>query len=471
MSALRGFMRSSQVLAGRVVTAAGKRLPILLTAARGGVDAFRRARYRRVCRRTPVEPGLVIFEGFSGRTFSDSPRALYRELLRDRGGSGGPAPVWVLRAPLARALAERGYAVRGLEDFPGASGRDLDLDARFGAEALEELRHATIVARDSREYRRSYARAALWVSNSILPTYLEPRQGQAYLQTWHGTPLKRLGRDIETRISGNAMYSSRDVYRRYVAEGRRFTWLVSPSAYATEKLGSAFDLLATGQAGKIIEEGYPRNDVLSTFTARDAARARERFGIPEGKKVVLYAPTFRDDQHSSKLGYIYESQADFAALRAALGDDFVVLFRAHYLVANAFDFASQEGFVLDVSAIDDINDLYEVSDLLVTDYSSVFFDYANLLRPVVFFMYDLEQYAGELRGFYLGLDELPGPITRTTADLIEAIRGAGGPDEDAAARRERFRDRFCGLDDGHASERVLARVLAAPGATAGVAEM
>jgi CDP-glycerol glycerophosphotransferase len=452
-----------RIAAQRIATVVGKRFPVVLTVSRSAADVFGRWRYRGVCRRNPVNPSLAVFEVFSGRAFSDSPRALFRAFLRDRGDSAGTAPIWVLRAPLAHALADRGYDVHGLEDFPRASSDGIDLDIRLGNGALEELRHAVIVVRDSSEYLRSYARAALWVSNAILPTFLAPRQGQTYLQAWHGTPLKRLGCDIETGASGNALYSLSDVRRRYHSEGARISWLVSPSSYASERLGSAFDLFATGEADKIIEAGYPRNDALCTFTPEDVASVRRRLGIPAGKKVVLYAPTWRDDQHSSKVGYTYESQADFAALRAALGDDYVMLFRAHYLVASAFDPASYEGFVLDVSAIDDINDLYIVSDMLVTDYSSVFFDYANLGRPIVFFMYDLERYADELRGFYLGLDELPGPVVRTTPELIEAVRASGSPDEDALERYERFRECFTYLDDGHASERVLARVLPAPG--------
>ena len=134
--------------------------------------------------------------------------------------------------------------------------------------------------------------------------------------------------------------------------------------------------------------------------------------------MVLYAPTFRDTEHSGSVGYTFRAELDFDLLRERLGDDTVVLFRPHYLVANSFDFARYEGFVFDVSAVLDINDLYIASDVLVTDYSSVFFDYVNLDRPIVFYMYDLEQYASELRGFYLDLDELPGPIVRTAEDLV-----------------------------------------------------
>ena len=176
------------------------------------------------------------------------------------------------------------------------------------------------------------------------------------------------------------------------------------------------------------------------------------------RKVILYAPTWRDNQHDSSLGYSYELGVDFHCLRSALEADYVILFRAHYLVASQFDFDAYGDFVRDVSGYPDINDLYIVSDLLITDYSSVFFDYANLKRPVLFSMYDLAAYRDELRVFYLSLEELPGPIVEDEAALIRAIPEVlrGDPYDE---RYQRFHARFNVKDDGHAAERVVKRLL------------
>ena len=443
-----------------VVSAIGKRIPVVLTAARATVASVRSYQFKRLQASTPVDPSVVVFDSFNGRGYSCSPRALYRAMVRD-GAYAGTEKVWIFRRPVVRAFAERGYRVLGAHEVSDGRLATPVLEDVFSAEALEELRGATIVAWGTSEFRRAYARAGTWVTNSVLPNFLQPRPSQTYVQTWHGTPLKRLGCDINPEVSANAMYSAKNMHDRYRNEGARLTWLLSPSRYATEKFASAFDLVATGRTEVIVEEGYPRNDSLHTFGPEDVERARARFGIPEGKKVVLYAPTWRDNQHSSGVGYTYEAQADFDALRVALGDDYVILFRAHYFIASSFDFAAYDGFVVDVSRIDDINDLYIVSDMLVTDYSSVFFDYANLGRPIVFYMYDLEHYAGEIRGFYLDLAELPGPIVRTNAELIDAVRDAEHEFQVDAAKLAAFRARFTNLDDGHASERVLARVLPA----------
>mgnify|MGYP000910123033 CR=1 FL=1 len=106
------------------------------------------------------------------------------------------------------------------------------------------------------------------------------------------------------------------------------------------------------------------------------------------KKVILYAPTWRENQHLPGEGYQFQLPVDFKRWREVLGDEYVILFRAHYFISNSFDFVAFSGFVYDVSQMDDINPLYLAADVLITDYSSVFFDYANLRRPILFFMYD-----------------------------------------------------------------------------------
>ena len=131
----------------------------------------------------------------------------------------------------------------------------------------------------------------------------------------------------------------------------------------------------------------------------------------------------------------------------------VVLFRAHYLVASVFDFEKYRGFVYNVSDYDDISELYIVSDLLVTDYSSVFFDYANLKRPVLFYMYDLEKYRDEIRGFYIGLEELPGKIIEDEKSLCREINNSLENFEYSEKYRL-FNEKFNSLDDGNASCRV-----------------
>jgi len=449
----RGLLDHAQA----TVSAIGKRLPFVLGAAREAVTLARRVSYRRLEKTTPIESRSALFKAYSGRGYACSPRAIYEALLRDARFADFEL-YWVFREPLAHALSLRGFEVRGLSGTAPATP-EIDLDVALGPEALEQLRRSVIVVWGSREHYRAHARTAYWFCNTVIPWHLVPRAGQAYVQMWHGTPLKRLGCDIDLAMANNALYSGRQTHRRYTREGHRFTYLVTPSRFASEKLASAFALSKQQCDAKILELGYPRNDALHSIPAQKIAALRARLGIPEGKKVILYTPTWRDDQHSSAMGYTLQLPLDFDALLRGLGDEYVVLFRSHYLIANSFDFARYPQFVIDVSGISDINDLHAVSDALITDYSSVFFDYANLERPIVFYMYDLETYANDMRGFYLDLTDLPGPIVRSEDELVAAIRSADSPDPELRARYHRFNERFTYLDDGHASERVIERVI------------
>ena len=176
------------------------------------------------------------------------------------------------------------------------------------------------------------------------------------------------------------------------------------------------------------------------------------------RKIILYAPTWRDNQHDSSLGYTYQLNIDFDRWAKKFAKDYIILFRTHYFVANSFDFGKYADFVFDVSNFNDINQLYIVSDLLITDYSSVFFDYANLKRPILFYMYDLLEYQGKLRDFYFDLKELPGNIYKNENDLLAAIEGL-----DFArcfdARYQAFNNKFNYLDDGQATRRVVDALL------------
>ncbi len=385
-------------------------------------DGARRLRYRLQAR-DAIDDRCVIFEAFVGRSYAGSPRAIYEAMVADPRFAEWRF-IWAFREV---AHAE-GFA------------------------ALADPR-TTIVQYRTSSYYRAFGAARVWVSNSIIAPELLPRAGQIYIQTWHGTPLKRIGLDV-IETTQTAMSGKSEIDDRYRAEAGKVTLFVSAAPFTTEVFGTAFGLPASGSQCEFVEIGNPRNDALATATPHDAAAIRARLGIPVGKRVVLYAPTWRDDQHDSRSGYVYELPLDIDKLRAGLGEDWVVLFRTHYLVTNIIDFDAHGGFVRDVSGVDDINELCIASDVLVTDYSSVYFDFALLDRPIVFFMYDLDRYAGELRGFYLPVDDVPGPVVTTGDDLAAALLD---PELSTgwAARRAELNRRMSPHDDGRASQRVL----------------
>lgn len=368
-----------------------------------------------------VDEKKVFFITFSGRGYSDSPKAMYEYMMK--------APeykdykfVWSFREP-----------------------------ERF--EFLKNERTEVVKYRSKAE-NKALRTSKYWISNYRMLDYQHPKKNQVYVQCWHGTPLKRLGYDLSA--SDNAMNSIQEIRQKYRTDAAKFSYLVSPSPFTTKVFATAWNLVKTGQTDKIIEEGYPRNDRLINATPEEVKKLRQNLDVND-KKAILYAPTWRDNQHTSGTGYTYKTEVDFDKLRDELGDEYVILFRAHYLVANSFDFDKYKGFVVDVSSYSDINELYLAADILITDYSSVFFDYSNLGKPIIFYMYDLEQYAGELRGFYISLDELPGPIVRDEDHLLAEIHACDGwsPDD----KYQSFCAKYNPKDDGNASARTLAAII------------
>lgn len=380
--------------------------------------------YMKFYKKYDVDEKLCVFEAFNGRKYGDSPKAVYLEMLNNEKYRDFRF-VWALK----------------------------NVD---GYDSLKSNERTQIVKYNSDEYKKVYASAKYWFTPSRLPDYIIPKDEQVYVQFWHGTPLKRLGYDIEVK-GKNALNTIKEWSRKYEYDASRYSYMVSPSAFTTDKYISAFNLKKLNKDKCILETGYPRNDALYTYSEEDIRKIKDTYSIPKDKKIILYAPTWRDNQHQAGLGYTYKAEVDFDKLRQELGDDFIILFRAHYLVANSFDFNKYEGFVYNVSDVDDINELYIISDLLITDYSSVFFDYANLRRTIIFYMYDYDEYADEIRGFYIDMDELPGKITKNEDELLAAIHEA--QENDFIGNYDEFNDKFNYLDDAGSAGRVVEKVI------------
>ena len=176
-------------------------------------------------------------------------------------------------------------------------------------------------------------------------------------------------------------------------------------------------------------------------------------------QVSLYAPTWRDDQFYEAGQYGFELDLDVNRLQEEFGDEYVLLLRLHYFIVDQLDLSKYGDFTVDGSSYDDITDLYLISDMLITDYSSVFFDYANLKRPVLYYTYDLDKYRDVLRGFYLDMEkDLPGPLLLTNDEVVDAIKNIDKIKEQYKDRYEEFYNRFCCVDDGHAAQRVVEKV-------------
>lgn len=362
----------------------------------------------------PRSQKLVIFESFHGKQYSDNPRAVFEYMLDNYPQY---KLVW------------------------SADRRCLD---------LFEKRNVEYVKRFSLKWLLLMGRAKYWVINSRLPLWIPKPKKTVYLQTWHGTPLKKLGVDIEEVMMPGT--NTKKYRENFLFEAKKWDYLVSPNKYSTKLFQHAFDFKK-----EVIETGYPRNDFLiNSNTISLINELKKRENLPVEKKVILYAPTWRDNEYYEKGRYKFNLQMDLDLLKESIGDEYVIMLRLHYLVEGNVDLTKYEGFVYDMSRYEDIRELYLMADMLITDYSSVFFDYANLKRPMLFFVYDIEEYRDNLRGFYLDFEkEAPGPFVKNTQEIITEINNISRSDFELSDKAKEFYDRFCYLEDGNASKRVI----------------
>jgi CDP-glycerol glycerophosphotransferase len=359
---------------------------------------------------------LAVFDSFSSRHYACNPRAIFEELRRSH---------------------------------PELECAWVTADGQF---SVQDGTH--VILAHSREHFEALARARYVIANDNMPRWFRKREGQLCLQTWHGTPLKRIGLDI-----GRPQFPSGLIYRDLLRESvANWDVLLSPNRFSTTIFRGAF-----GFGGEILESGYPRNDALHRPDREERAAAiRRQLGLPAHKRIILYAPTWRDDAARPSGGdYRFDLQLDVSAMAEALGDDHVLLLRLHTNVRNSTPARITNDFVTGVTAYPDITDLLLISDVLITDYSSVMFDFAGTGRPMLFFTYDMASYRDQLRGFYLDFEaEAPGPLLATSAEVIEALRGIRDVELSYRDAYKAFADTYCALDDGKAASRVVSRLLA-----------
>ncbi|WP_346868462.1 CDP-glycerol glycerophosphotransferase family protein [Clostridium sp. UBA1353] len=320
-----------------------------------------------------------------------------------------------------------------------------------------EIQGAKVIKYRGLKYFYYLAKSKFWVINSKLPEYCIKKKNQVYIQCWHGTPLKRLAHDISVAEETTFFRSKQtrdEMLKSYDIDVARYNYLLSPNRHSTEKFMSCFNI----ERERVIETGYPRNDFLVNITEEKIEEIKNRLNIPKDKKVLLYCPTWRDNKFNDK-GYYFELKVNFNMWHEKLGNDWVVIFKPHYLIANKFDSKGLEDFLYIFPENYDINELYVVSDILITDYSSTFFDYSILNRPILFYMYDKKEYEEELRGFYLDVNkDLPGPIFENENELIEAIKDKN-IFETYKDTLQKFIDQYHEFEDGHASQKVVEKLI------------
>jgi len=347
---------------------------------------------------------MIVFVSFGGRKYDDSPKAIYEAMLKDS------------RFDECRLL----WAFIRPDNYILPRGGKVKIDT-FA-------------------YYKALLKARVWVTNSSMTRGLRFSGRKTFLlNTWHGSAIKRMGRDIN---EGNVSFGLKR--RKY--KFKNYTDLrLAQGQYDVDIFSRAQNL--PKDCFRII--GLPRNDELANTSSKLREEKKSKLGIPKRKKVILYAPTYREYDKDERNNVILTPALDLEKWREKLGSEYVLLFRAHYEVAKIMG-VKDNGFVKNVSTYPYLNDLIIASDLLISDYSSIFFDYSIQGKPMLCYCYDYDKYA-EKRGMYFDIREYL-PYADNEEQLLELIQRADDPE--ILEYAQRFQNKFV-TAYGNASKKAL----------------
>lgn len=353
----------------------------------------------------PLKKKVIAFESYWGKNFECNPRALYEYIDENRAEY---KTVWFLR----------NHHI----DVPG---------------------NAETVRINSLKYYYYLAVAKYFVNNVNFPDFYEKRKKVVEIQTMHGTPLKTLGLDAPGEVVGEVQKD------KFLRRCHRWDYLSVPSDYVSEIAKSAYDFNR-----EFLKVGYPRNDkLLKDNNEESINQIKEQMGIPLDKKVIVYVPTWRTKGK-------FRMPIDLDQLRKNISDEYIFIVKLHHFSQKGFSLNEYEGFAYDYSHYGDIRDMYLIADILITDYSSVMFDYSLLNKPMLFYTYDYDNYKNKLRGMYIDFEEeAPGPLIEDTETLIKEIQGINEFSDKYRDRIKSFKDKYNQFDDGRASEKIVSKLL------------
>ena len=333
-----------------------------------------------------VNQQSIIFSSFGGRKFDDSPRALYDRICT-------------------------------MDEF-----REWNLVWAFVNPDEYDLPRGEKVQIDTFRFFKTLLSSHVWIGNSEIDRGIRLfSKKYIRIETWHGTPMKKIcGEENQTSVEK-------------VPTNRRIdntTIRCSQSEYDR----TIFSRIFSAGREAILLSDLPRNDSLLNYTRAKMESLKEELSIDKSKKIILYTPTYREYITNEKGENRIAPPIDFEKWETELGDKYVLLIRAHYAVTEAMNLPNTP-FVKDVSKYSNLNDLYAISDMMISDYSSTFFDYAILDRPMFCYAYDLEEYT-EKRGLYLDVEkELPCPVDKEERSLLEHIKQVDYEKASEATRR------------------------------------
>lgn len=374
-------------------------------------NGFRtKAEYASFLRSEKVNENMVLYESYHGKSFTCNPYAIFKKLQTNPKYKNF-IHVWAVDSLDNEAIKKMG-----------------------------QYKNVRFVKIHSKEYRKTLAQAKYLINNTSFPYYFQKGEKQIYINTWHGTPLKTLG--LDTKNAGFSTHSN--IQRNFL----HTDYLISPNQFTYEKLLGSHDILGIFN-GSVLDTGYPRND--SMFEA-DSEKMKETLNISKHKKVILYAPTWRGDSESSAQVTSEEMFNDVQSIRNRFSDEYEVILKVHYFVYKKFEENGLKSIC--VPNWIDTNELLSCVDVLITDYSSILFDFAPQKKPILFYMNDLETYGNE-RGLYLNPETLPGAICTTIDELVTELGAISTDERNEHENYEVFLNEFNYNDDGKATERLI----------------
>jgi len=363
--------------------------------------------YTEYYERYNIQENIILYESYHGGSFSCNPYAMFQTIYNDERFDSY-RHVWVIN------------------------------DKNQIPEMLKHDSNIVFIKRNCDLYMRYLAKAKYLINNVSFPEYFIRKEGQLYLNTWHGTPIKTLGKDIK-----DDFFAHKNATRNFLQASH----LISPNSFTTKILTDNFDINDI-YTGIVAQTGYPRQDLTLNASVERKEEIKNKLGIKNNKPVVLYAPTWRGTLAGSK----FDIEKLIIDIKLFKNLDINFVFRGHHMAEKLLADVVEIKDVVVSSSID-TNSLLSIVDILITDYSSISFDYMAVGKPIIYYTYDRDEYESE-RGLYFPLEDVGEDIYKTNSEIVKAITRLTKV-KTITKKQQEAQERFCAYDDGLATNRVI----------------
>ncbi len=372
--------------------------------------------YAQLYHSTSIKPHQILYQVRDGKSITDSPYAIFLGLNAHETFSNYQH-IWVVDHPDTLV---------------------------FYQEKFKVFQNVSFVIKESNEYLKALTESKFLINNATFPAYFTKKPEQVYINTWHGTPLKHMGFDVKNNLKG-----SQNTMKNFLASD----YMISPNAHTTNIFKHAFKLDGL-YSGEILEIGYPRIDLTINTTANEAREYLAEHLNLKKNPIILYCPTWRGKNVNDPENTLLNIFEEIKLLNQKLPHQ--VLVKVHpFVYSKAKEMPELKPYL--VPDFLDTNQLMPAVDLMITDYSSIFFDFLVTDKPIVFYVPDLDKYQNE-RGVYIDLCALPGPVADNIQDVITLVSNESYKDADVQEKYAKFKHNFVNYENGSVTERLIESV-------------